>query len=295
MQNNSGATHTVTNNKDILVEYQSIDELPIAGLEKDTAALVTIGKGHLPITSDKGDILLINALYAPQAECTLKSPTAITTQYNDIYVRWSIHANTRTQNGYLQLINKDGVNHSTFAMYMENNLWYHYSQDQHTVEVTPTIHRLSTRAEFELCHHRLRHPNATTLQCMHKYERGVPKLTEPAFYKCQTCAATKVKKDNAPPTKTKIPTSISAEEHICPGQHLHMDFGFVRGSAFSGVDEMGRTITSIDGFRSYLVIVDRATRYKWVFLTTTKHPPLKEAERILQKFHSKLQQLHCTV
>ena len=74
-----------------------------------------------------------------------------------------------------------------------------------------------------------------------------------------------------------------------------MDFGFVRGSAFSGVDEMGRTITSIDGFCSYLVIVDRATRYKWVFLTTTKHPPLKEAERILQKFHSKLQQLHCTV
>ena len=84
---------------------------------------------------------------------------------------------------------------------MENNLWYHYSQDQHTVEVTPTIRCLSTRVEFELWHHRLGHPNATTLQRMHKYAWGVQKLVEPAFYKCQTCAAAKVKKYNAPPNK----------------------------------------------------------------------------------------------
>ena len=99
MQNDSGVTHTVTNNKDILLDFETIDGLPIAGLEKDTAALEVTGKGRLPITSDEGDILIIDALYAPKAECTLISPAAITTQYDDIYVGWSIHANTCTSNG----------------------------------------------------------------------------------------------------------------------------------------------------------------------------------------------------
>ena len=46
-----------------------------------------------------------------------------------------------------------------------------------------------------------------------------------------------------------------------PGQHFHMDFGFVRGTGFRIKQEDKPTITSIDGFNSYLIIVDRVTRY----------------------------------
>ena len=52
-------------------------------------------------------------------------------------------------------------------------------------------------------------------------------------------------------------------------QHFHMDFGFVRGAGFRIKQEDKPTITSIDGFNSYLIIVDRVTRYIWVFLTTS--------------------------
>ncbi len=59
-----------------------------------------------------------------------------------------------------------------------------------------------------------------------------------------------------------------------PGQHFHIDHGFVRGSEYKDVDKAGNTITSIDGKRSYCLIVDRATRYMWVYTAATKDPPI---------------------
>ena len=53
-----------------------------------------------------------------------------------------------------------------------------------------------------------------------------------------------------------------------------MDFGFVRGSDFAEKTKDGRTITSVDGFNSYLIIVDKASRYMFTFLSKSKHPPL---------------------
>ena len=62
-----------------------------------------------------------------------------------------------------------------------------------------------------------------------------------------------------------------------------MDFGFVRGSQFKEIRE-GKTITSIDGFNSYLIIIDHATRYTWIFLQSSKYPPINVIERLLTKF-----------
>jgi hypothetical protein len=59
-----------------------------------------------------------------------------------------------------------------------------------------------------------------------------------------------------------------------PGQHFQVNFGFMKGSGYGKMDEEGRTITSIDGFRSYFLIIDRKTWYVWVFLTKTKKPPI---------------------
>jgi hypothetical protein len=58
------------------------------------------------------------------------------------------------------------------------------------------------------------------------------------------------------------------------GQFFHMDFGFMRGSSFSEKDSDGKIITSMDGYNAYLLIIDRYSRYTWVFLTKGKHPPL---------------------
>ena len=95
---------------------------------------------------------------------------------------------------------------------------------------------------------------------MHKYALGVPKLREPPLYKSGTCLACKTKKSSHGPMKSTTKKPPDPEELIRPGQHLHMDFGFVRGSDWHSMNEDGSLITSIDGQRSYLIIVDRTTR-----------------------------------
>ena len=73
-----------------------------------------------------------------------------------------------------------------------------------------------------------------------------------------------------------------------PGQHFHIDFGFVRGSEcrVKTEDGEGPTITSVDGKNLYCLIVDRATRYMWVYLSNTKEPPV--VGMILRKFGAKV-------
>ncbi len=60
-------------------------------------------------------------------------------------------------------------------------------------------------------------------------------------------------------------------------EELHMDFGFMRVSA-NDYMQLSKTtdcvVQSYDGYSSYLIIVDAATRFIWVFLTTSKEPPL---------------------
>ncbi len=63
------------------------------------------------------------------------------------------------------------------------------------------------------------------------------------------------------------PTSIRC------GEHFHMDFGFPRGK-YIGKDELGRRITSIDGYNCYLLIIDRSSHYTWVMLAKCKQSPL---------------------
>ena len=46
---------------------------------------------------------------------------------------------------------------------------------------------------------------------------------------------------------------------VNPGQHFHVDFGFVQGSKFKSATDMGKTITSNNLKNSYLLIVDRKT------------------------------------
>ena len=52
-------------------------------------------------------------------------------------------------------------------------------------------------------------------------------------------------------------------------------------------------MTSIDGYNSYLIIVDRVTRYMWLFLTALKTPPVNIVKKVLHKFKS--QNPHRTV
>jgi hypothetical protein len=65
-----------------------------------------------------------------------------------------------------------------------------------------------------------------------------------------------------------------------------MDYGFMRASTpdYSHTQKgKNRVIRSYDGFTSYLLIIDEASRYVWVFLTATKDPPLDIVSEFLQQ------------
>ena len=77
----------------------------------------------------------------------------------------------------------------------------------------------------------------------------------------------------------------SAERTTEARRRYYMDFGFMLAST-SHYDRPGanseRVVHSWDGYSS-LLIVDKATRYIWVFLTKSKSPPLE----ILNKFFTR--------
>ena len=90
---------------------------------------------------------------------------------------------------------------------------------------------------------------------------------------------------NATTTKDIHKNDLHIPDSV-PGQHFHMDFGFLRGSQYTTKEESNPTVTSKDGYNSYLIIVDRASRYTWIFLTKSKHPPVIIARKVLSKFKS---------
>ena len=150
---------------------------------------------------------------------------------------------------------------------------YHYVADTNNDQVdTPTVCRLSSQAEYKLWHHRLGHPSPTCLCNIHTYVRGVTRLKQVVSRRFLSCSIT-IKKDTSAPTKHNRVKQQVAEEHIHPGQHLHMNLVFVRGGEFKDTDDQAYLITS--RFCSYLIIVDRVTSYKELFLTSTKHPPIQ--------------------
>jgi hypothetical protein len=91
---------------------------------------------------------------------------------------------------------------------------------------------------------------------------------------------------------SKVPT---IKDKCTEGQHLHMDFGFVWGSDWSAKDNDGRLVTSIDRYRSYCLIIDRATRYLWIILTKCKTPPVTEVRHLLTQLKMKITDPYCTV
>ena len=68
---------------------------------------------------------------------------------------------------------------------------------------------------------------------------------------------------------------------------FYMDFGYMRSSRsdYSRPDKRSDpVIASWDEYSSYLLIVDEASRFIWVFLTKSKDPPIDIIGKFLQKF-----------
>ena len=71
------------------------------------------------------------------------------------------------------------------------------------------------------------------------------------------------------------------------GRRFFMDYRFIRSSTtdFSKPNsKQDRVVESYDGFLSYLLVIDEASRYAWVFLCEFKEPPTEYASQFLTAF-----------
>jgi hypothetical protein len=123
---------------------------------------------------------------------------------------------------------------------------------------------------------------------------GVPPLKRHKFYSCAACMSSKFCKSHIGPTKSYSKEATKIKD-ILKGQHLHADFSYVRGSDWSRKDSDGKLVTSTDGFRSYCLIIDRATRYIWIILTKRKTPPIQELRNLLEHLGSNMKTTYKTI
>ena len=134
------------------------------------------------------------------------------------------------------------------------------------------------------------------MSTIHNHSLNVPKLKGNSFWKCPSCMSCKSTKSyhiRDKPTTKKITMNdlLATTEYedihlpnVLPGQHFHFDFGFVRSKTFQWKDKDGRTQTSIDGKNAYLLAIDRKTWYMWVYISSSKQPPVEFCEQLLNKF-----------
>jgi dUTP pyrophosphatase len=256
---------------------------------------------YIPWRSNSGEIILIRCFYCPEASGTILSLSDINAQYSDRYTGWVMDTDYDSKTGNFKLIARDGIHHLTFSAYSENQLWYHYlnqvtnsEYDKLGSNTRAVVRNLTGSAAYELWHHHLGHPGDTVMSNIHKYVTGVPKLRRPKFYSCALCMSAKLRKAHIGTTKkyVKTPTDPIPCE---PGQHIHIDFGFVRGSDWSMKDTDGKLVTSIDGYRSYCLLIDRSTQYIWIILTKRKTPPVVEVRHLLSHLKSKVKSTYKTV
>ena len=313
-QNDIGANTSITDNKSSILLYQYINHLAVDGVQKGNPAITCSGKSYHIWKSTTGKNLLVPVYYCAESDGTIISPNSVQQYHANIFRGFHMYFECDATTGHPKFYHRDGVSHAIRDAYSVNNLWYHdIPQDSSDTPSTikyihPKINRLNKAAKYELWHQRLLHPGVRCMCGIHKHVIGIDEpLTGNSFYRCAACMQGKPKKSARGPSvslkhkgkhtrtrKHKTPHIIDNENppdeiddifipDALPGQHFHMDFGFVRGSTYTIKQEDGPTITSKDGYNSYLLIIDRATRYMWVFLTTSKHPPISIAQRVLHK------------
>ena len=85
LQNDPGSNRNICNKPHLLLNYIKIPPIPIGDIKRGQPAIYATGRGLFPWRAKNGDVLLIEMLACPEADCTLLSPTAIVKQYPDMF------------------------------------------------------------------------------------------------------------------------------------------------------------------------------------------------------------------
>ena len=256
VQSDTGANQAVTNNKECLYAYNTIEPYPIGGVKADEVAIVCTGQGLLPWESTEGNIIMVRTMYSEEVEGTIISPTTVVQQNQDKYHGFTIESDCDNGRGTLRLNGRDEADNCTYTMALENGLWFHNHNDH--MKMTASIKKMNVATYNNLWHGRLGHAGDKIMSEIHNHVKGIKKPIRMApLFKCAACLPNKMckvphtRKNKARTLKEKRaeklcqaiqntlekmsmddPEATDDKEMIKghAGQHFHMDFGFVRGT-----------------------------------------------------------------
>ena len=292
LHHDSGANRSITNNLSLLHDVEDIPPCIMQGANAEHGSITAKKKGTMQLHCTDDSHISVPMYYTEDVEGTIVSPTDVCLQNSHLYHSWNKTCNVKT--GYGKLIfssSENAIPDAIIDLEMHNGLWYSFHR-QFTSEYQPpimntlptitnishpSIRTITAEATYELWHQRLCHPGKKIMESISHCVQGVPQLSTKRheFYHCPCCDKAKIKKRDKNVSTTFRKTTSRAER-------FHMDFGFVRGDTS---DTKGKhkhkLITSLDGFSSYLIIVDSHTRYTWVFTTASKDPPIDIVRQFL--------------
>ena len=314
-QSDTGANACATNDLHSLFDVVFIKPIQINSAHKQ-AQMSMKAVGRIRLRTIDGTHVTPLCYYSPDIYGTIISPTAIVQEYRSKYSGFQKVCDCANGKGYLQFDSVDeSVPSTILPLFSTNNLWYHHktepselttSSHQNEPTTNRTINKLTKAASFELWHQRLCHPGNNIMASIHNHAIGIPKLNGNSFWKCPSCMESKCQKTYHTKSSKSLqqkkwkkatlqellyeePEEKEDDMYIpgaVPGQHFHCDFGFMRSKSYQQKDEEGKMQTSIDGKRAYLLIIDRCTRYMWVYIANSKRPPVQFCKSVLNKFKS---------
>jgi len=262
-------------------------------------------KGYIPLTLSDGSIHWQLCYYSANAVETIISPQAILAS-SDIFSSWTMTGYKTDKPGAIRFDSHDGFATITIPLVCREGLYY-CPTDVFTLGNGPTMvaHAAGSSPPSVL---RVTEPSPTTVH--RRPPRTVPttkaRQLESEVWLLRLGSPGVSQLDVLPQNVTGIPATFEyhpfrfvdfkEQAKVCKQaaqrsairttdrrRRFYMDYGFMRASTsdYRQRDKSkDRVVLSYDGYSSYLLIVDEASRFVWVFLTNSKSPPID----ILQEF-----------
>jgi hypothetical protein len=300
-----GANICITGILGLLVDVVTIPPIPISVATKTGSISVDdccTKRGLIPLTLSDGSIYYQPCYYCKNAVETIISPEAIVAA-NDTLVHWTQEGHKGNDPGSIRFTSESGLYSITLGLEKRDGLYY-CPTDAFTIDrdpicpSIPVIKRIAAQhkeytprrgkrylpvprdrmAESELWMQRLGCPGEDQLDLLPGNVIGTP----PSFHYhpfrfIDWKEEARIQKQAA---------LRSAERTIEVKRRFYLDFGFMRASTsnFNQPDKAhDRVVHSYDGYSSYLLIVDEASRHVWVFLTKSKEPPMDIIDAFLKR------------
>jgi hypothetical protein len=300
-----GANICLTGDEDLLVDVVDIPPLPISVATKTGDISMDdccTKKGLLPLPLADGSVYYQPCYYCKNAVETIISPQAILAS-SDVLVRWTQTGHKDGSPGMIRFDSDKDLLSIAMTLVYRDGLYYCptdiFTVDRNSVRCTAPIIRhpvvppapAKQRAkdyipvsqnlltESELWMLRLGLPGEDQLDLLLGKVTGIPPgFQYHPFRFIDWKEEARVQKQAAGKT---------VERTLEVSRQFYMDFGFIRASSSDYTKpnkKIDRVVDSWDRYSSYLLIVDEASRYIWVFLTRSKEPPLDILDTFLDRF-----------